>query len=381
MTFTNGNSTKFFYSAEGEKLRAVHKTSGSTTQVDYCDNIIYEAGEQKYLLNQEGYYDLEAGGYHYYLKDHLGNNRVVISHSGAVEQTTHYYPYGGTFSSSTTGQPYKYNGKELDTHNGLNWYDYGARHYDPAIARWTAQDPLAEKYYGWNQYNYCLNNPFRYYDPDGKDSRDKAVGYIIGFITNIIPNSGELRDKYTPASFYDYNQSLKNADRLSDIAAVGLITTGSSTIIAGAAVSSASATGTVVTGGAAAVITVPATAAGAAISTTGVAATSTGMLLMANSHKNKDGGYNRGKSLSATKKAVQEAKEKLNISDTENLAKGKGKFGSPMRGDSKRGYRLDPPHPNAEPGSGEEFHLVNYWDYTRGKRNTGGIEGVIPIKH
>ena len=138
VTFTNGNSTKFFYSAEGEKLRTVYKTGGTTTQVDYCGNIIYEAGEQKYLLNQEGYYDLAAGGYRYYLKDHLGNNRVVISHIGAVEQTTHYYPYGSVFASTTTGQPYKYNGKELDTHNGLNWYDYGARHYDPAIARWMA---------------------------------------------------------------------------------------------------------------------------------------------------------------------------------------------------------------------------------------------------
>ena len=171
VTFTNGNSTKFFYSAEGEKLRAVHTTGGTTTQVDYCGNIVYEEGYQKYLLNQEGYYDLAAGGYHYYLKDHLGNNRVVISHSGAVEQTTHYYPYGGTFASTTNGsntQPYKYNGKELDTHNGLNWYDYGARHYDPTIARWTTQDPLAEKYYGWNPYNFCGANPVLRVDSDGK---------------------------------------------------------------------------------------------------------------------------------------------------------------------------------------------------------------------
>ena len=171
VTFTNGNSTKFFYSAEGEKLRAVHTTGSITTQIDYCGNIIYEAGEQKYLLNQEGYYDLEAGGYHYYLKDHLGNNRVVITQSGSVEQTTHYYPYGGTFASTSNGsntQPYKYNGKELDAHNGLYWYDYGARHYDPAIARWTTQDPLAEKYYGWNQYNYCGANPVILRDKDGK---------------------------------------------------------------------------------------------------------------------------------------------------------------------------------------------------------------------
>ena len=167
ITFTNGNSTKFFYSAEGEKLRAVHKTSGSTTQVDYCDNIIYEVGEQKYLLNQEGYFDLAAGGYRYYLKDHLGNNRVVITQSGAVEQTTHYYPYGGTFASSTTGQPYKYNGKELDIHNGLNWYDYGARHYDLAIARWTTQDPLAGDRYSTGPYIYTSNNPTNKIDIDG----------------------------------------------------------------------------------------------------------------------------------------------------------------------------------------------------------------------
>ena len=57
MTFSNGNSTKFFYSAEGEKLRAVHTTGGTTTKVDYCGNIVYEAGNQKYLLNQEVYYE------------------------------------------------------------------------------------------------------------------------------------------------------------------------------------------------------------------------------------------------------------------------------------------------------------------------------------
>ena len=52
--------------------------------------------------------------------------------------------------------------------NGLNWYDYGARHYDPAIARWMAQDPFAEKYYGWNPYNYCGANPVIRVDSEGK---------------------------------------------------------------------------------------------------------------------------------------------------------------------------------------------------------------------
>ncbi|MDC2276332.1 hypothetical protein PO118_03040, partial [Bacteroides thetaiotaomicron] len=41
----------------------------------------------------------------------------------------------------------KYNGKELDRKNGLDWYDYGARMYDAALGRWHAVDPMSEKYY------------------------------------------------------------------------------------------------------------------------------------------------------------------------------------------------------------------------------------------
>jgi RHS repeat-associated protein len=66
-------------------------------------------------------------------------------------------------------QPYKYNGKELDTKKGLNWHDYGARHYDAALGRWFVVDPLAEKYYSISAYGYCLNNPVKFIDPYGKD--------------------------------------------------------------------------------------------------------------------------------------------------------------------------------------------------------------------
>ena len=51
-----------------------------------------------------------------------------------------------------------------------------------------------------------------------------------------------------------------------------------------------------------------------------------------------------------------------------------------MRGDSRCSYRLDPAHPNARPGSGEEFPHINYWGYTKGKRGRGGQSGAIPIK-
>ena len=80
----------------------------------------------------------------------------------------HYYPFGGVFASTGNVQPYKYNGKKLDTKKGLNWYDYGARHYDASLGRWFVADPLAEKYYAWSPYNYCANNPIKFVDPNGK---------------------------------------------------------------------------------------------------------------------------------------------------------------------------------------------------------------------
>lgn len=80
----------------------------------------------------------------------------------------HYYPFGGTFASTSSVQPYKYNGKELDRKGGLDWYDYGARMYDAALGRWHVVDPMADKDYSWSVYVYCQNNTIKYIDPDGK---------------------------------------------------------------------------------------------------------------------------------------------------------------------------------------------------------------------
>ena len=168
VTFSNGNTITYLYTADGRKLRTVHVLNGSAITTDYSGNVIYESGVQKLLLTEEGYVNLaNSNTYYYYLKDHQGNNRVVVSSSGTVMETNHYYPFGGVFSTSSSVQPYKYNGKELDSKNGLNWYDYGARHYDPALGRWFVVDPLAEKYYSSSPFVYCGNNPINRIDPTG----------------------------------------------------------------------------------------------------------------------------------------------------------------------------------------------------------------------
>ena len=78
--------------------------------------------------------------------------------------------------------PYKFNAKELDSETGL--YYYGARYYNPRLSIWYGVDPLAEKYPSWSPYNYTLNNPVNYIDPDGRDIVPWLVNSFKGGNTN-----------------------------------------------------------------------------------------------------------------------------------------------------------------------------------------------------
>jgi len=74
----------------------------------------------------------------------------------------------GIGTAKVADNAYKYNGKELNEDLGLNLSDYGARWYDAAVGRWWSVDPLGGKYKKWSGYNYMLDNPLRFIDPDGR---------------------------------------------------------------------------------------------------------------------------------------------------------------------------------------------------------------------
>ena len=123
---------------------------------------------------------------HYHHKDHLGSVRAITDGSGSTIEQNAYYPFGGrhtfgqTYAQTTTNR-YKFNGKEHQTIGTLDLLDYGARMYDTKIGRWLVQDPLAEKYYPFSAYNYCVNNPVMFVDPDGKKIMigDKDVPSVL----------------------------------------------------------------------------------------------------------------------------------------------------------------------------------------------------------
>ena len=234
--YSDGRNASYVYDAEGNKLSVSYNlTAMSSAQpqmpvmqssdvasanvsngqktIDYCGNIIYD-GDETMILNDVGYalYNKDSNlSFHYYLKDHLGNNRVVVSEDGEIEQVNDYYPTGALMASSKGGdtQCFKFNGKELDRTNGLNWYDYGARNYDAAIVRWDGMDKLCEKYYPFTPYGYCKNNFVNAIDLDGnrivvwyKDDKGKDKSFVFTGKKIKIPDNQFVRD-FVQA--YNYN--------------------------------------------------------------------------------------------------------------------------------------------------------------------------------
>ena len=105
----------------------------------------------------------------FYHSDHLGSTSYITDAKANITQFDAYLPYGELLvdeHSSSEDMPYKFNGKELDEETGL--YYYGARYMDPVTSLWYGIDPLTEKYASVSGYVYCIGNPIKFIDPDGK---------------------------------------------------------------------------------------------------------------------------------------------------------------------------------------------------------------------
>ena len=102
--------------------------------------------------------------------------------------------------STNVGDPYKYKfgGKEYQEEFDVNLYDFGARNYDAALGRWMNVDPLAEDYYSQSSYQYTLNNPIVYIDPDGMKvdmthlmkTGNEGLQTAIGMLFDLIEQTG-----------------------------------------------------------------------------------------------------------------------------------------------------------------------------------------------
>ncbi len=214
-------NVKYIYAADGTKQRKIVNELGTINRTDYSGGYIYRNDKLEFIRTAEGYAMPSGSGYRYVYeyKDHLGNIRLSytdangdgkVTKSEIIEENN-FYPFGlkhkgyNTVLRSTgndLAQKYKYNGKELNEELGLNWYDYGARNYQADLGRWFNVDPLAEKYFNVSSYNYCVNNPIRFIDPDGKSPdgyRDLNGNYewLENEHSDFINSSGVFMQKVT----------------------------------------------------------------------------------------------------------------------------------------------------------------------------------------
>jgi RHS repeat-associated protein len=177
----SGSQTmSYTYDATGNKLK---RTAGNEI-TDYVGGIQYKNGAIEFVQTEVGIARNNSGSYsyEYNLTDHLGNNRATFyqnpgNHNLEVLQRDDYYAFGLRKGVQGGNNQYLYNGKELqDELNPVGGqggqYDFESRFHDPVIARFTTIDPLADEFDRISPYNYAMNNPIRYIDPDGMAAID-----------------------------------------------------------------------------------------------------------------------------------------------------------------------------------------------------------------
>ena len=166
---------KFAYLADGRKLHSISDPANDGG-LAYIGTSVFNIGRGNYtsfestsfsagriVRNSSGAYAVQ-----YHITDHLGSVRAVLNQSMTVLEQNDYYPFGlrhPNASLKTTANRYRYNGKEEIAADATS--DYGARQYSAEFCQWLQVDPLAEKYYSWSPYNFCVGNPLRFVDPNG----------------------------------------------------------------------------------------------------------------------------------------------------------------------------------------------------------------------
>lgn len=93
--------------------------------------------------------------------------RLIATKTKAISARYDFTAFGERLNSlrvTTPYSPWQYASKRLDPELGFIYF--GKRYYDPTVGRWLTPDP-AGIIDSTNLYQYALNNPFRYYDPNG----------------------------------------------------------------------------------------------------------------------------------------------------------------------------------------------------------------------
>ncbi len=173
---TSAAGVTYAYDGDGKR---VQKSSGKLYWYGMGSDTLDESDASGNITNEYVFFggkriarrDVCSGNIFYYFADHLGTSRVVTNAAGTVLDDSDFYPFGGERAIvSSSGNTYKFTGKERDTESGLD--NFGARYFGSNLGRFMSPDPpLLDQHIAdpqsWNLYSYARNNPLSYIDPTG----------------------------------------------------------------------------------------------------------------------------------------------------------------------------------------------------------------------
>ena len=184
-------SEYYLYDGDGRRVRKTWIPNGGSSQIT-----TYLYGLNGHLAAEYANQVSAQTGSSWIFTDLLGSVRAVTgekpqSGPASISECYDYLPFGRILSSSDNGraagcypttpdytlasrESQKFTGKVRDVETGLDFF--GARYYSGAQGRFLSSDGLVSKKewltepQRWNRYSYALNNPLKYFDPDGKDA-------------------------------------------------------------------------------------------------------------------------------------------------------------------------------------------------------------------
>jgi len=185
---TGATVAEYFYDSNGQRIKKIE--DGITTYYigDYVETKVVTGVDKTtsyYFANSNHIARKDSNGeIYYYHNDHLGSTNVITNKTCGLSGSIEYYPYGLITKLIGNAGGHQYTGKELDAESAL--YYYGARYYNPKLARFMEPDPIVQNAINpqsLNRYSYVLNNPMKKIDPTGYISTG-GVGVGIGMVVS-----------------------------------------------------------------------------------------------------------------------------------------------------------------------------------------------------
>lgn len=177
---------EFEYDHRGERISKGIAGSGSRT---YYVGDLFEVTssgsgvrETRYVFAGTTRVARVSGGVAtYYHPDHLGSTVATSNGDGALTWSGAYSPFGVIRRQDGVADvTHLFGGRAYDGETGL--YYFGARYYDPVLARFTSPDVVIAEPYdpgSLNRFSFALNNPLRFTDPTGHTAVDQFGSWLL----------------------------------------------------------------------------------------------------------------------------------------------------------------------------------------------------------